>query len=211
MKYIKVLFVVLFTCLISLVRGEEGMWLPLFLEKLNEKQMKGLGMKITAKDIYSINKGSLKDAVVSFGGFCTGEVISSKGLVLTNHHCGFDAIQNHSTLDRNYIRDGFWAKNYAEEIPNPGLFVTFIVRIEEVSKQVLNGVTSTMTESERQSQVDRNGAEILKGVKKEMYQAALIKPFFEGNQYFLFVTETYRDIRLVGAPPSAIGNFGKDT
>jgi len=211
MKYIKVLFVVLFTCLISLVRGEEGMWLPLFLEKLNEKQMKGLGMKISAKDIYSINKGSLKDAIISFGGFCTGEVISSKGLVLTNHHCGFDAIQNHSTLDRNYIRDGFWAKNYAEEIPNPGLFVTFIVRIEEVSKQVLNGVTATMTESERQSQVDRNGAELLRSVKKETHQSALIKPFFEGNQYFLFVTETYRDIRLVGAPPSAVGNFGKDT
>ena len=96
-------------------------------------------MKISAKDIYSINKGSLKDAIVSFGGFCTGEVISSKGLVLTNHHCGFDAIQNHSTLDHNYIRDGFWAKNNAEEIPNPGLFVTFIVRIDDVSKQVLNG------------------------------------------------------------------------
>ena len=211
MKYMKVLFVALFACLVSLVRGEEGMWLPLLLEKLNEKQMKALGMKISAKDIYSINKGSLKDAIVSFGGFCTGEVISSKGLVLTNHHCGFDAIQNHSTLDRNYIRDGFWAKNYVEEIPNPGLFVTFIVRIEDVSKQVLSGVTPAMTESERQSQVDRNGAEILRIVKKESHQSALIKPFFEANQYFLFVTETYRDVRLVGAPPSAIGNFGKDT
>ncbi len=211
MKYLKLLFVALFVGLVSLVRAEEGMWLPLFLEKLNEKQMKGLGMKISAKDIYSINKGSLKDAIVSFGGFCTGEVISSKGLVLTNHHCGFDAIQNHSTLDRNYIRDGFWAKSYAEEIPNPGLFVTFIVRIEDVSKQMLNGVTSAMTESERQSQVDRNGAEILRNVKRETYQSALIKPFFEGNQYFLFVTETYHDIRLVGAPPSAVGNFGKDT
>ena len=211
MNFLKLLLIGFFTCLVSLVRGEEGMWLPLFLEKLNEKQMKGLGMKISAKDIYSINKGSLKDAIVSFGGFCTGEVISSKGLVLTNHHCGFDAIQNHSTLDRNYIRDGFWAKNYAEEIPNPGLFVTFIVRIDDVSKQVLNGVTPTMSESERQSQVDRNGAELLRNVKKETYQSALIKPFFEGNQYFLFVTETYHDIRIVGAPPSAIGNFGKDT
>ena len=211
MKYIKPVLVAFCICLVSLVRADEGMWLPLLLEKLNEKQMKSMGMKISAKDVYSINKGSLKDAVVSFGGFCTGEVISSKGLVLTNHHCGFDAIQNHSTLDHNYIRDGFWAKNNAEEIPNPGLFVTFIVRIDDVSKQVLNGVTMSMEESQRQSQVDRNGAELLKNVKKESYQAALIKPFFEGNQYFLFVTETYYDVRLVGAPPSAIGNFGKDT
>src|SRR6186997_2192314 len=191
MKYIsRLLFAAIFLLYSAISFAYEGMWLPLLLEKLNEKEMKSLGMKISAKDIYSINKGSLKDAIVSFGGFCTGEVISSKGLVLTNHHCGFDAIQNHSTLDRNYIRDGFWAKNYVEEIPNPGLYVTFIVRIEDVSKQVLSGVTPAMTESE---------------------QSALIKPFFEANQYFLFVTETYRDVRLVGAPPSAIGNFGKDT
>ena len=120
----------------------DGMWLPQLLEKLNEKEMKSLGMKISAKDIYNLNSGSLKDAIVSFGGFCTGEVISSRGLVLTNHHCGFDAIQNHSTLDHNYIRDGFWSKTNEEEIPNPGLFVTFIVRIDDVSKQVLNGITA---------------------------------------------------------------------
>src|SRR5688572_18141160 len=162
MKFIRLILAGFFICLVSLVRAEEGMWLPFLLEKLNEKQMKSMGMKISAKDVYSINKGSLKDAIVSFGGFCTGEVISSKGLVLTNHHCGFDVIQNHSTLDRNYIRDGFWAKNNAEEIPNPGLFVTFIVRIEDVSKQVLNGVTMGMSESERQSQVDRNGVELLR-------------------------------------------------
>ena len=187
------------------------MWLPFLLEKLNEKQMKSMGMKISAKDIYSINKGSLKDAIVSFGGFCTGEVISSKGLVLTNHHCGFDAVQDHSTLDHNYIRDGFWAKNNSEELPNPKLFITFIVRIDDVSKQVLNGTTALMSESERQSIVDRNSAVVINAVKKEAYQSALIKPFFEGNQYFLFVTETYNDVRLVGAPPSSIGNFGKDT
>src|SRR4026208_1924770 len=107
--------------------ANEGMWLPLLLEKMNEREMKSLGMKISAKDIYNINSGSLKDAIVSLGGFCTGEIISSKGLVLTNHHCGFDAIQNHSTLDHNYIRDGFWAKNNAAELTNPGLFVTFII------------------------------------------------------------------------------------
>ncbi|MGZ8515711.1 MAG: S46 family peptidase [Chitinophagaceae bacterium] len=211
MKYIKLVFVSCLLVIVSLAKADEGMWLPLLLEKLNEKQMKSMGMKISAKDIYSINKGSLKDGIVSFGGFCTGEVISAKGLVLTNHHCGFDAIQNHSTLDRNYIRDGFWAKNNGEELANPKLFVTFIVRIDDVSKQVLNGVTVEMKERERQSVIDKNSNELAKNVKKESYQSSFIKPFFEGNQYFLFVTETYNDVRLVGAPPSSIGNFGKDT
>ena len=183
----------------------------MLLEKLNEREMKSLGMKISAKDIYNINSGSLKDAIVSFGGFCTGEIISNKGLVLTNHHCGFDAVQNHSTLEHNYIKDGFWAMNNGEELPNPGLFVTFIVRIEDVTKQVLNGVTSKMSESERQSQVDKNMESLRNIVKKESYQRVLIRGFFENNQYYLFVTETYNDVRLVGAPPSAIGNFGKDT
>src|SRR5690348_3661394 len=135
----------------SFAIASDGMWLPLLLEKLNEKEMKSLGMKISAKDIYNINAGSLKDAIVSFGGFCTGEVISSKGLVLTNHHCGFDAVQNHSTLDHNYIRDGFWAMNNGQELTNPGLYVTFIVRIEDVTKAALNGVTADMKESERQA------------------------------------------------------------
>ena len=212
MTYLKKVFagfLLLFAALLA--KAEEGMWLPFLLEKLNEKQMKSLGMKISAKDIYNINKGSLKDAIVSFGGFCTGDVISSKGLVLTNHHCGFDAVQDHSTLDHNYIRDGFWAKNNAEELPNLKLFVTFIVRIDDVSKQVLNGITGSMNESDRQSLVDRNSAELINTVKKETYQSAVIKSFFEGNQYFIFVTETYNDVRLVGTPPSSIGNFGKDT
>ncbi len=211
MKHLKHLLIAFSLLISSLAKADEGMWLPLLLGKMNEAQMKSLGMKISAKDIYDINNGSLKDAIVSLGGFCTGEVISSQGLLLTNHHCGFDAIQNHSTLDHNYIRDGFWASNNAEEIPNPGLFVTFIVRIEDVSKQVLNGVTTSMSESERQSAVDKNIAEFRKSVKKENYQDSFIRPFFEGNQYYLFVTERYNDVRLVGAPPSSIGNFGKDT
>lgn len=212
MKLLKHFLVsVILVCTVSLSRADEGMWLPQLLAQLNERQMKGMGMKITAADIYNINKASLKDAIVSFGGFCTGEVISSKGLILTNHHCGFDAIQNHSTLERNYIRDGFWAANHAEEIPNAGLFVTFIVRIDDVSKQVLAGVSSSMSESERQSLIDKNIAEVRKNVKKETYQDNFVRAFFEGNRYYLFVTETYRDIRLVGAPPSSIGNFGKDT
>ena len=208
----KAIFFFLFLTLSSIFSlANEGMWLPLLLEKLNEKEMKSLGMKISAKDIYSINSGSLKDAIVSLGGFCTGEIVSNKGLLLTNHHCGFDAVQNHSTLEHNYIREGFWAKNNSEELPNPGLFVTFIIRIDDVTKQVLNGVTSAMSESERQSQVDKNMEALRNTVKKESYQKVLIRGFFENNQYFLFITETYNDVRLVGAPPSAIGNFGKDT
>lgn len=212
MKYIKYLLLVIFISAGSVIaRADEGMWLPLLLEKLNEKQMKSLGMKINARDIYDINKGSLKDAIVSFGGFCTGEVVSDKGLVLTNHHCGFDAIQNHSSLEHNYIRDGFWAKNYSEELPNTGLFVTFIVRIEDVSKQALAGVITSMSESERQSAIDKNINAIKSGAKKETYQDGFVRGFFENNQYFLFITETYKDVRLVGAPPSSVGNFGKDT
>lgn len=191
--------------------AEEGMWLPQLLAKLNEKEMKSMGMKISAKDIYNISGSSLKDAIVSFGGFCTGEIISSKGLLLTNHHCGFGAIQKHSTLDKNYIRDGFWAMNNGEEIANQGLFATFIVRIDDVTKQILSKVNAKMSEAERQSQIDKNIDSLRKAAKKESYQDILIRGFFENNQYFLFVTETYNDVRLVGAPPSSIGNFGKDT
>jgi hypothetical protein len=211
MKKIKAIKLFALLLLTHISFADEGMWLPQLLEQLNEKQMKALGMKINARDIYNINKGSLKDAIVSFGGFCTGEVISDKGLVLTNHHCGFDALQNHSTLEHNYIRDGFWARNTGEELPNPDLFVTFIVRIDDVTRQVLNGVTAGLAENERQSMVDKNITELKKTVQKETYQDILVRPFYEGNKYYLFVTETYKDVRLVGAPPSAIGNFGKDT
>lgn len=208
---IKAIQLFLFLLIVQVSFADEGMWLPQLLQQLNEKQMKSLGMKISASDIYNVNKGSLKDAIVSFGGFCTGEVISEKGLVLTNHHCGFDAIQNNSSIEHNYIRDGFWAKNTGEELPNPGLFVTFIVRIEDVTAAALKGVTKTMTESERQSAADKNIAELRKNFKKESFQDVLVRPFYEGNKYYLFVTETYKDVRLVGAPPSSIGNFGKDT
>ncbi len=211
MRYLKQSFTFLFLFVILTAKADEGMWLPQLLHKLNESRMKSLGMKISAADIYSINKGSLKDAVVSFGGFCTGEVISSTGLVLTNHHCGFDAIQNHSSLQNNYIKDGFWAKNHGEEIKNEGLFVTFIVRIDDVTLEVMKSVLPSMTESERQSVIDKNINQLKSTVNKESTQESFVRGFFEANQYYLFVTETYRDIRLVGAPPSSIGNFGKDT
>ncbi len=191
--------------------ADEGMWLPQLLEALNAKEMKKMGMKIDASDIYSISKGSLKDAMVSFGGFCTAEVISDKGLLLTNHHCGIDAIQNHSTIQNNYLRDGFWAASNKEELPNPGLTATFIIRIDDVTDAMLNGVNNNMSEKERQSMIDKNFAAFKGTVKKESWQNILVKPFFEGNKYFLFVTETFKDVRLVGAPPSSIGNFGRDT
>ena len=191
--------------------AEEGMWLPQLLQTLNEKEMKRMGMKINASDIYSISKGSLKDAIVSFGGFCTAEVISDKGLLLTNHHCGFDAIQNHSSIKNNYIRDGFWAYNHGQELTNPDLFATFIIRIDDVTATVLAGVNNNLTEKERQRLIDKNIAGLKNTAKKETYQDILIRSFFETNKYYLFVTETYKDVRLVGAPPSSIGNFGKDT
>ena len=191
--------------------ADEGMWLPNLLQAMNEKDMKKMGMKINASDIYSISKGSLKDAIVSFGGFCTAEVISDNGLLLTNHHCGFDAIQNHSSIQNNYIRDGFWAYNKEQELQNAGLFATFIVRIEEVSSAVLKDVGAGLSEKERQSMIDKNIAAFKAGIQKESYQDIIIRPFFDGNKYYLFITETYKDVRLVGAPPSSIGNFGKDT
>ncbi len=210
-KFLVVLLAFILSTGLSVLSAGEGMWLPLLLKSLNEKEMKSMGMKMTADDIYSVNKGSLKDAVVHFGGFCTGEVISDQGLLLTNHHCGYDAIQSHSTLEQNYLKDGFWAKNFSEELPNPGLFATFIIRIEDVTKDVLKGVDDNMALTERQSAIDRNMNAIRQNVRKEAWQESFIRSFFEGNQYFLFVTETYNDVRLVGSPPESIGKFGADT
>lgn len=192
-------------------KADEGMWLPQLLQMLNEKEMRKMGMKLRAKDIYDINKSSLKDAIVSLGGFCTAEVISDKGLILTNHHCGFDAIQNHSTLENNYIKNGFWAANNNAEIKNPGLFVSFIINIEDYTNQVLSGVSKDLSEKDRQAMIEKNIAQIKKEYKKESYQDIIVRSFFDGNKYYLFVTETYKDVRLVGAPPASIGNFGKDT
>lgn len=188
-----------------------GMWLPLLLENLNEEEMKGMGMKITAEDIYSINKGSLKDAIVHFGGFCTGEVISDQGLVLTNHHCGFSAIQDHSTLEDNLLENGFYAQSKAAEKSNPGLYVTFIERIEDVTNKVLNKVYDDLSEKERETLIAANLKATKEGFKLKDHEELIVKPFYDGNQYFAFVTKRYTDVRLVGAPPSSIGKFGADT
>lgn len=193
------------------VKAGEGMWLPQLLKVLNEQEMKSMGMKMSAEDIYSINRGSLKDAIVHFGGFCTSELISPNGLLLTNHHCGYGQIQAHSTVENNLIKNGFWAASRKEELPNPGLSATFIDYIDDVTKEALRGVTDKMTAIERQSQVDKNLAAIRNKYKLESYQNVIIRPFFDGNQYFAFITTTYNDVRLVGAPPESIGKFGSDT
>lgn len=211
MKYLKQLSLVIFLFLSVSVFAGEGMWLPLLLESLNEKEMRGLGMKMKAKDIYDVNNGSLKDAIVHFGGFCTSELISGEGLLLTNHHCGYSAIQSHTSLENNYLKNGFWAMSKKDELPNPGLTATFIVRIEDVTKKVLKGVKDKMSASEMQSTIDKNINGVIDSEDLNAFEEAAIKPFFKGNQYFMFVTVTYKDVRLVGAPPENIGKFGADT
>ena len=208
MKLIKIL--VLFVC-VSVSAQQGGMWIPSLLKGMNEAEMKQLGGKLSAKDIYNVNKSSLKDAIGHFNGGCTSEVISKKGLVLTNHHCGFGQIQSHSSLEKDYLKNGFWAKNLKEELPNEDLYIDFIVRIEDVTTQVFDGVTETMSEKEKQSQIAKNSAAVEKTIKLKEGELTKIKAFFKGNQYFLFVIERFEDIRLVGAPPSSIGKFGSDT
>ena len=210
-SYRRQLLGLLFISWTFLAIAGEGMWLPFLLKSLNESEMKSLGMKMSAEDIYSVNRGSLKDAVVHFGGFCTAEVISDQGLLLTNHHCGYDVIQSHSTLEKNYLKDGFWASSLSEEKPNPGLFATFIIRIEDVTDKVMNGILENMEAREKQSIIDKNINDVRESALKETWQDVMIRPFFEGNHYYLFITETYRDVRFVGAPPESIGKFGADT
>ncbi len=194
-----------------LLRADEGMWIPLLIEKYNIKIMQEKGFKLSAEDIYSVNKACMKDAVMIFGGGCTAELISPEGLLITNHHCGYGAIQRHSTLEHDYLTNGFWAMNRDEELPNPGLTVTFLKRMEDVTEQVLKGVTDAMTQEEREKIISRNINDITMRAVEGTEYTAIVKPFFMGNQYFLFVNETFRDVRLVGAPPSAIGKFGGET
>ncbi len=208
MKHLKLL---LLFFVIQVQAQQGGMWIPSLLQGMNEKEMKNLGMKMTAADIYSVNKSSLKDAVPHFNGGCTSEVISPKGLLLTNHHCGFDAIQNHSTVDHDYLTNGFWAYKMSEELPNEDLVVTFIVKIEDVTSKVLEGTATLTTELEKQKKIQENITSLSNSLPKESWQENKIRTFYEGNQYMLFVTETFKDVRLVGAPPSSIGKFGSDT
>ncbi|MDI9257751.1 S46 family peptidase [Flavobacterium sedimenticola] len=208
MKFLKTLLLFVF---VQASAQQGGMWIPSLLKGMNETEMKNLGMKISADDIYAVNHSSLKDAVPHFDGGCTAEVISDKGLILTNHHCGFDNIQSHSTLEHDYLTDGFWAYKMEDELPNKDLFVTFIVRIEDVTAKVLEGVSGMTAEADKQKKIQENISILNKSLPKESWQENSIRTFYDGNQYILFVTETYRDVRLVGAPPSSIGKFGSDT
>lgn len=208
MKFIKLLLL-LFVIQIQAQQG--GMWIPSLLKGMNENEMKTLGMKLTAEQIYSVNKSSLKDAVPQFDGGCTAEVISDKGLILTNHHCGYDNIQSHSTVEHDYLTDGFWAYKMEDELPNKGVVVSFVVRIDDVTTKVLEGVATLTSEAEKQKKIQENIADLTKTLPKEAWQENSIRTFYDGNQYILFITETFKDIRLVGAPPSSIGKFGSDT
>lgn len=197
--------------LIQVQAQQGGMWIPSMLKGMNENEIKALGGKLTAEQIYSINQSSMKDAVPQFDGGCTAEVISPKGLILTNHHCGYDNIQNHSTVEHDYLANGFWAYKMEDELANPGVVVTFVVKIDDVTNKVFEGVNSLPTEADKQKKIQENIAAITKTYPRESWQDAMIRTFYDGNQYLLFVVENFKDVRLVGAPPSSIGKFGSDT
>ena len=193
--------------------ADEGMWLLPFLQKMNIKDMKQKGLKLSAEDIYSVNKSSLKDAIVIFGGGCTGEIVSEKGLIFTNHHCGYGSIQQLSSVEHDYLKNGFWAMSHEEELPVPGLSVRFVRSIEDVTEQILGTVPATAMGEERQKMVAENQKALREAKQSELPagQVYSITSFFGGNQYFAFVYEVYTDVRLVGTPPSSIGKFGGDT
>lgn len=193
------------------MRADEGMWIPLLIEKYNIKLMQEKGFKLSADDIYSINKACMKDAIVLFGGGCTGSLISPDGLLITNHHCGYRQIQSHSTLENDYLTNGFWAMSREEELPNPNLSVTFLKRMEDVTSRVLKGTNVDMDASERDEIINDNIADIRKAAVEGTGFTSIVRPFYMGNQYFLFVYESFTDVRLVGAPPSSIGKFGGET
>lgn len=201
------LLAALLPSVISFAQQYGGMWIP---TEVNEAEMKKLGMKISAKQIFDTNKPSIKDAIAQFDGGCTSEVISPKGLLLTNHHCGYDNIQSHSTVENDLLTHGFWAKNMGEELPNPGVTADFVVDIKEVSKEILRH-TEHLSDDEAQKIINQNIENLKKSFKIEPYQKLVVKPMFAGNKYYAFVIESYKDVRLVGAPPQSIGKFGSDT
>ena len=200
------------------LHADEGMWLPMFVERLNYVDMQKDGLQLTAEEIYSVNQSSLKDAIVGLsegakpgGYFCTAEVVSDQGLLFTNHHCGYDKIQNHSSLEHDYLTNGFWAMNKSEELPNEGLSVSFLIRMEDVTDSCLVNVSDTMTAEERSAEIRKVTTRLKKVASEDDRYHVIVKSFFEGNEYYLFVYEVFTDVRLVGAPPSAIGKFGGDT
>jgi hypothetical protein len=209
----KIIFLLSLGLLLNLIaRADEGMWIPSLVAKLNIQKMNELGCKLTADQIYNINKSSLKDAVVALDhGSCTAEVVSAEGLLLTNHHCGFDEIQKHSSVEHDYLNKGFWAKTREEELPNPGKTVTFLIRIEDVTEKVLKNVTPEMDESTRETKEEEAASLIEREARGNTSYETKVKSFFETNKFYLFVYETFRDVRLVGTPPQSIGKFGGET
>jgi hypothetical protein len=210
MKKFKIYVLTSFMFFGATLRADEGMWLPFLLGR-NYEDMKKNGLKLTQDQIYSINKSSLKDAIVSFGGFCTGEIISKKGLILTNHHCGYNAIAGASTPEKNHLDDGFWAKNHAEEIPIAGLTATFIIRIEDVSETINKALNTSMSNDERNAKIKELAKILEADATKGTDYEAFVRDFYEGNEFYLFVKETFKDIRLVGTPPQSSGKYGGDT
>lgn len=207
----KIFFLLVISSSLTRLVADEGMWLPFLLKQLNESDMKKNGCKLSAKDIYDVNNASLKDAIVHFGGGCTAEIISDKGLLLTNHHCGYSSIAAHSTVDKDYLTNGFWAMNQSEELTNPGLTATIIVSIEDVTASVMNGIKPGFSDKQKDSVQLANSKVLIAAATQGSRNEAFVRPFFYGNQYILFVTKTFKDVRLVGAPPSFIGKFGGDT
>jgi hypothetical protein len=208
-KILSVLFILAITFGFK-ARADEGMWLLPLIEKLNIGRMTELGLKLSAEDIFSLNKACLKDAVVLIPG-CTGEIVSSQGLLLTNHHCGYGSIQSHSSVDHDYLKDGFWAKTKEEELPNPNMFANFLIKVEDVTDQILANVKPEMLETERTASINEARAAVEKKASEGTNYRAQVSSFYGDNYFYLLVYERYTDIRLVGAPPSSIGKFGFDT
>ncbi len=206
-----VLAIILVSTFLQFSKADEGMWIPLLIEKLNIQDMQEKGFKLSADDIYSINQACIKDAIVLFGRGCTGELVSDKGLLLTNFHCGRGAIQGLSSLENNYLETGFWSQSMDEELPAPGLTVKFLKQIEDVTEKVLQDVTENLSDIKRDSIINANIILLEQDAVKDNNFIASIKPFFYGNQYYLFIYEEFKDVRLVGNPPASIGNFGSDT
>jgi hypothetical protein len=193
------------------VKADEGMWFLMFIERLNHRDMQKMGLQLTPQEIYSINNHSLKDAIVQFNGGCTAELISKDGLVLTNHHCGYDAIAELSTAEKNYLKEGYWAANRKEELKPSSLFVRFFVRMDDCSKRILSVVTTGMSEAEREKAINQEIAKIEKENNEGGKYTVSVRPFFQGNEYYYFVYQDYKDVRLVGTPPESLGKFGGDT
>jgi len=195
----------------TIAKADEGMWLLPLLKQLNIDAMQQKGFKLTADDIYSVNKACIKDAIIIFGRGCTGEIVSDQGLILTNHHCGYGAIQQHSTPEHDYLADGFWAQTLQDEIPTPGLTATFLIRIEDVTDKVNEALNPAMSEGDRNAAIAEQGVKIAKEATDGTSYKGRVQSFFGGNQFFLLVYEEFTDVRMVGAPPSSIGKYGADT